>query len=191
MKAQVQAFADHYLMTGKARESAIAAGYAPSGAHTQANRLLKNVSVIAYIEAHKEKASNDAGVTVGRIVQELAWIAFGDFRELFTIDGDLKPIKDMTQAQVALLSSLEIEGDLFNVAANKKRVDEEDDVIEFQPVKVGKLKRWDKVKALELLMKYKGMFEKDNEQRRTLPDISNLSDKDKAALAAMYKKTNK
>lgn len=186
-------FAEHYAAHGNATQAAIVAGYSEKTAYSQGARLLKDVEIKAYVASLQESATSDAGVTIQRCVLELARIAFGDPRKLFTVDGYLKPIRDLGDEEAALLSQFEIEGDLFN--AQMKRPDpngEADEMpgIEFVPIKVGKLKRWDKVKSLELLMKYLGAFEKDNQQRALL-DVSSLTPAELAILAGMYAKVNK
>lgn len=191
MKAQVKLFADLYAKTGNGTQSAIDAGYSPKSAYSQASRLLKNANVKEYIASLQESATADAGVTIQRCVLELARIAFGDPRKLFTVDGYLKPIRDLGDEEAALLSQFEVEGDLFNAMLTKPDPNGEGEGgIDFVPIKVGKLKRWDKVKALEMLMKYMGAFEKDNQQR-VMPDLTNLSPQELAALAGMYSKLNK
>ena len=49
-------FAKAYQETGRARASAIMAGYSPTSAHTTASRLLKNEKVLAILNKNVEKA---------------------------------------------------------------------------------------------------------------------------------------
>lgn len=62
-------FVEYYLQTGKARASAVNAGYSPRGASTTANRLLKNNRVLALMnQVAKSTLSPELGVTKAGVV---------------------------------------------------------------------------------------------------------------------------
>ena len=85
-RPDVKVFIAAYLIDGIGRRAAIAAGYSPATAASQASRLLKSVKVRAEIAKVRAKviAKVEAatGVTLVRIVRELAAIALTDTREL-------------------------------------------------------------------------------------------------------------
>lgn len=64
-------FAQEYAIDFNGTAAAKRAGYAPSGAHTQADRLLKKEDVRTVIEAAKAKASEYTGLTKERLVRDL------------------------------------------------------------------------------------------------------------------------
>ncbi len=65
----------------------VAAGYKASDA--SASHLSRNVKVQARVAELVCKAAEKAGVTVERIVAELAKVGFGDVRRALTYDGDV------------------------------------------------------------------------------------------------------
>lgn len=52
-------FCEEYLRTGKKEQSAIAAGYKEKGAAVQANRMLKNDKILAYIRTLQAQARDE------------------------------------------------------------------------------------------------------------------------------------
>lgn len=107
------------------------------------------------VDELRKKAAEANGVTVERVVAELVKVAFGDPRRLMEWGPD----------GVRLLPSEVIdEADAASVA----------EVSETRTKDGGslKLKRHDKVKALELLGKHVGAFEVDNKQRNPLGNFN-------------------
>ena len=82
------AFVAEYLQDYNGTQAALRAGYAPSGAHVQAQRLLNNANVRTAIEAGQHEAAARNEVTVDRIIQEYARIAFANTTDFINIiDG--------------------------------------------------------------------------------------------------------
>jgi len=86
LTAKQQKFADEYLIDLNATQAAIRAGYSPKSAGTNADKLLKNTKIRAYIEARMAEHSRRTGVTQERIIRELARIAFLDPTQLVNMD---------------------------------------------------------------------------------------------------------
>ena len=93
-------FVRAYKKCGNATQSAIAAGYSKKTSNEQGSRLLANVSVQAALQQVEEKLQHKFDITLERIVQELAAIAFGSAGNLmewseesmtFIPKKDLKP----------------------------------------------------------------------------------------------------
>jgi len=78
-------------------------------------------------------------------VERLRWVVAGDIRTLFDADGDPIPIKQLSAESAALLHSWEII--LKNAEAGDGHID-----------RVLKIRTKDQLKAIELAMKYLGMF---------------------------------
>lgn len=106
-------------------------------AMASASRLLRNVKVKEYIEELQSKVEEKAVVTIGNIVDELAAIAFIDRTGISSIDNnDVK----MTNTD--------------KLTKNQKKV-----IASYKETKYGvAVETYDKLKALELLGKYLGMF---------------------------------
>ncbi len=72
LTARQRSFALEYFLCGVGLHAAIAAGYAPGGAQTQAHRLLRNEKVQALICTHKDKV---AAKQEAAIIYDAAWVA--------------------------------------------------------------------------------------------------------------------
>lgn len=68
-------------------------------------------------------------------------MAFADVRQLFDVDGHLRPLQDLTDEQAAAIASIEV------LTKNVSGADGHTDTIH-------KIKCWDKTKSLELLAKH-------------------------------------
>lgn len=136
-----KAFVAEYLVDLNATQAAIRAGYSEKNAARIAVDLLNKNQVseaIQQAQAHREKRTM---VTQDRVVTELAKIAFGDARA----------VMEWGPKGVILRSSADLTDD---EAAGVAEVSE-------TTTKDGgslKLKRHDKVKALELLGRHLGLF---------------------------------
>lgn len=106
-------------------------------AMASASRLLGNVKVKEYISELQSKVEEKAIVTIENIVDELAAIAFIDRTGISNIDNNY--VK-MTNTD--------------NLTKNQKKV-----IASYKETKYGvAVETYDKLKALELLGKYLGMF---------------------------------
>ena len=77
-----QAFAHAYLSNGhNAAQAAISAGYSPKSAPQKGSDLLHRPDVVAILDAERKRLADGNKVTVERIAQELAKIAFGEYRD--------------------------------------------------------------------------------------------------------------
>lgn len=98
----MRAFVQNYTsgppgVRGVGTRAAIAAGYKPTGAGTEARRLLKNVRIHAEIE----RALTKPNVTADRVLAEIASMAFADMRDyaVWTDHGvTLKPSATLEHA---------------------------------------------------------------------------------------------
>lgn len=152
LSAKQRIFAEKFLeFNFNGTQAALAAGYSKNNANVSASDLLTRPNVKAYIEKRKEELINQIGVNQVKVLRELAYIAFADIRKLYDENGQLKKVSDLTDDVAAALMCV----DVFELVA-------------FDGVKVGetkKIRMHDKLKALELLGRYLGLFEKDNKQQ--------------------------
>lgn len=138
-------FIDEYLIDLNATQAAIRAGYSRKTASEQSFSLLRKPQIQHAIQLKQKELANQAGVTRQRIIAELAKVAFCDTRKLFNDNGTLKPlteIDDDTAGALAMVESSEFSpGDGAGQALAITR----------------KIKLWDKLSALEKLIKHLGL----------------------------------
>ncbi|RHH25983.1 terminase small subunit [Desulfovibrio legallii] len=134
-------FVRQYLVDLNATAAAIRAGYSERTAKSQGQRLLTNVDVSAALAAAKAEREQRTEITQDRVVSELAKIAFADPRELMEWGPEgvkLKDSAELTEEQAA------------SVAEVSETTTKDGGSL--------RLKKHDKVKALELLGRHLGMF---------------------------------
>lgn len=150
--ARKVAFAHAYIANGgNATDAAKTAGCPPAGAHVAGARLLKDVKVQEIISAATQKAAAIAGLTVERTLREVARLAYSDPRKLRRPDGSFIPMHELDDDTAATIAGVEV------------------DEIKADGAVIGhtvKVKTWDKNSALEKAMKYHGLYERDNEQKK-------------------------
>ncbi|KAF5089802.1 Terminase small subunit [anaerobic digester metagenome] len=134
-------FARQYLVDMNATQAAIRAGYSEKTAYSIGAGLLHKASVAEAIAAAQAKREKRTEITQDKVVAELARIAFGNARD----------VMDWGPSGVTLKSSGELTDDqAASVAEVSETTTREGGSL--------KLKRHDKVKALELLGRHLGMF---------------------------------
>lgn len=153
MTPKQKKFAHEYLINGfNATKAAISAGYSKKTARSQGQRLLTNVDISEYVAQKKAKLIDKYEVTEDKLIREMAKIAFSDIKNY--VNGGNIPLE---------LKFLEND---LTAAVQEVGVEEK----EFKGVRTvnRKVKLYDKKSALETLMKFKGMFEKDNRQKAAI-----------------------
>lgn len=140
------AFAAEYLVDLNATQAAIRAGYSKRTAYRIGAELLQKTSVSEAIAAGQAKRAQRVEITADRVVAELAKIAFADPRDLMEWGPSgvkFKNSADLMEEQAA------------SVAEVTETITQGGGSI--------RLKKYDKLKALELLGKHLGMFERKME----------------------------
>ena len=74
-------FADYYIKTGNATESAKYAGYSEKTAYSSGQRLLKDVEVAKYVEETMEQLKKETIADADEVLQLLTSIARGETTE--------------------------------------------------------------------------------------------------------------
>lgn len=124
-------------------------------AMASASRLLRNVKVQEYIKELQEKVEEKAVVTIEDIVNELSIIAFGDRTEIAKYTETIKkdPVKG-TETKYC---------DIGITPTDKLSVNAKKLISGYKQNTAGiNVETYDKMKALELLGKYLGMFKDDS-----------------------------
>lgn len=89
MTLKQQRFADEYIITGNATQSAIKAGYSSKYANTNANKLLQNTTIKNYIDERLEKLESEKIATQEEVLQYLTSVMRGEKTEpLLVLDGE-------------------------------------------------------------------------------------------------------
>ena len=150
-------FCQLYIKMGSNGTKAYMEVYKPNSEDTariNASKLLTKTNIREYIEKEQEKIANRNNVTIDRVVQEYAKIAFVDARQLFDDKGLVKEIKDIDDDTAGALSTIKVKEDY--------RYEDGEQVFDGYTKEI---KLVDKKGALDSLGKYLGMFtEKTNSQ---------------------------
>lgn len=142
-------FVDQYLVDLNATQAAIRAGYSEKTAKQIGSRLLSHVDVAKAIEAGQAKLAEKHGVTLEKIVAELALLGFSNMQDYMRSSADGDPFLDfsaLTREQAAALTEVTVED--FKDGRGEDARD----------VKRVKFKLADKRAALVDLGKHLGMF---------------------------------
>lgn len=141
-------FAEEYLVDLNATKAAIRSGYSAKTAEVKGSQLLRKPDIQVAIQARMKKRSERTDITADRVLAELAKIAFGDIRQIFTGEGHIRRIEDLDDDAAALLAAVE-------TTTQRVRGSPRDDP-EYETV--SKFKLWDKRAALVDIGKHLGMF---------------------------------
>jgi phage terminase small subunit len=79
---QIKLFVTEFLKDFNGTKAAIRAGYSPRTAQEQASRLLSSVIVQEELQRQQETLQKKHGITLDRVVEEYAKIAFLDIRDI-------------------------------------------------------------------------------------------------------------
>src|SRR5262245_46416375 len=105
-------FCEIYAEKGNATEAYLAAGFTAGSresAHVMAWRLLRNRAVADLIRTLREEACDAARISVNRLAQAMARIAFADRSDLFDEHGCLLPASQWPADVRATVESIENE----------------------------------------------------------------------------------
>lgn len=177
---QVIRFCDNYLIHFNASRAAEQAGYSPKTSAQQASRLLTKVKVQEYLQSRKEKIAEKLQYSQERTMLEIARVAFGDVRKLFTVDGALRPITELDDDTAAIVSSVEVQEE--EVTARDIEVEEK-----IVAGTTKKVKLWDKMKGLEMLAKHYKIYD-DGPKVTNNVNLGRLNTNDLKTLLALQQK---
>lgn len=163
-------------------------------ARTNAARLLANAGVAARVAELQRERLARSDLSAERVLRELSLVAFQRHSQIYRPDATLKSPGEWDEATDATISAIETEEDYTGeeqesqphggtLTRNRGTV---------LATRTHKVKRWDKLKALELLCKHFGLLKEDapHPDRPTF-DLSGLTDAEKATLLAGLRRTLK
>lgn len=140
-------FCVEYLIDLNGTQAAIRAGYAESGARTEATRLLADADIVAELNRLRGEIAKTTQITPERILQEYARIGFSDVRKTLGANGELKNPQEWDDDTAAAIAGVEV--------VTRTSGYGDDAAVEY----VHKIKTWDKKAALDSMAKHLGMFD--------------------------------
>jgi phage terminase small subunit len=159
ISAKQKRFCEEYLIDMNGTQAAIRAGYAKKSATVQAAQMLSNIRVQKYLQKLKAEQSKRTGITADDVLREIAKIGFANIDDIVDENsGEPKMKEGVTRDQKAAISS---------IALKKKYT-------EFGVESSISVRMHDKLKALEKLGVYFGIFEDIHRALATLTQYGEL-----------------
>ncbi|MBL7107003.1 MAG: terminase small subunit [Phycisphaerae bacterium] len=146
---QEQIFVDEYLVSLNPEKAALAAKYAATTARTKAYQWVSNSEqnpkpyIYQAIQKKMAAQSEKTGIKAERVVEELARIGFANIRDVFAPGNKIRDVSMLPPEVTAAVES---------VTTSKTGT---------------KVTMQNKLKALENLGKHLGIYNVDNEQKKT------------------------
>lgn len=138
-------FAEEYVaMNFNATRAAIAAGYSEKTACAQASKLLRNVNIMAYVQAMTTERSANTESTIDKQRWRMEAISNADIRDYIIFDGKtirFKSFDEMTDEQRYAIKGIKNGKNGIEITLHDKS--------------------W----SIEMLNKHLGIYEKDNKQK--------------------------
>lgn len=153
-------FCKEYLIDLNATQAAIRAGYSKKTANEQGSQNLVKLSIQKRIAELKEERSKRIEIDSDGVLKELKNWAEGDYTELMLLTA--KQIKQLSPEIRRLITGFK------RVTRRIPGTDEEEIQIEVKFI--------DKIKAMEMISKHIGFYEKDNSQSNKQPIIISLGE---------------
>lgn len=151
-------FVEAYITNGRnATEAAKTAGYSEKTAYSLGGQLLKHLETQQLLRERQESLAAKYELTTENVIAELAKIVHADLRKVIGADGQVLPIKEWPDDMAAAIAAIEI----AEIGQDGQAIGQ-----------TKKIKLWDKNSAIEKAMKHLGLFEKDNDQKRGVADLS-------------------
>lgn len=150
MKPKRAAFCLEYLKDHNAAAAARRAGYSVKTSDRAGHELLSFPEVRARIAELEKEQVQRVKVEADRLLLELLRIATSDVGEMYDREGKLLPLHEMPEGARRAIGGVETEEKVVG--------DGEDGEDLATAVRVKKVKLIDKVRALELLGKHKGLW---------------------------------
>lgn len=151
LTAKQKKFVEEYLIDLNATQAAIRAGYSPETAEQIGYQQLQKTSVKNEIDKAMAERSRRTGINQDRVLRELAKIAFVNPGDVINFD-EATVKSDAKEDDLAAIASVKI-----------KNIPTEDGEITEREIKL-----CDKLKALDLLGKHLGIYDKHESEDKNL-----------------------
>lgn len=121
MTVRQKKFADEYIISGNATQSAIKAGYSKNYANTNANKLLQNTTIKSYIDERLKELEDKAIAKQNEVLQYLTAIMRGEEKEQTIIStGDFsQTITDIDVSAKDRIKAAELLGKRYGTWTDK------------------------------------------------------------------------
>lgn len=131
-------FADEYIITGNATESAVKAGYSKKYANTNASKLLQNTTIKKYIDERLKILDSEKIADQKEVLQYLSAVMRGEHKEktLISIGEFGQEIVDIDVGAKDRIKAAELLGKRYKLFTDKVEMDVSSDIT----IKVGE---WD------------------------------------------------
>jgi len=160
LTAKQTRFCLEYLVGLNAKQAALRSGYSKKTARSVGAENLTKPDIAQRIAELKKQRNERVLIQADDIVMELQKIAFSSAADLHIDWNELKSWDDLDDGQKAVIASLKV--------TESKGVDWSKTVTE--------IKLHDKLKALDMLSRHLGIYEKDNQQKQVPVINLNLID---------------
>ncbi len=143
LTAKQQRFVNEYLIDLNATQAAIRAGYSPDTAMEQGYQLLRKTLVSNAISQAMAHRSRRTGITQDRVLRELAKVAFVNANDVIDLDSaTVRP--NATEEDLTCIQAIKVKTSESETGSSSER----------------EIKLYDKMRALEMLGKHLGIFDK-------------------------------
>lgn len=122
MNDRQKAFADYYIETGNATESAKRAGYSEKTAYSTGNRMLKNVEVSTYIAERTAPTEQKRIATGDEVMEFLTAVMRGEIKDAFDLPPSLADRKDAAKELAKRTVDIEARKANTDIIQNMKTV---------------------------------------------------------------------
>lgn len=163
-------FIDFYLISLNATQAAIKAGYSEKTASSKGSQLLSLVKVQQAIQKRQLELQDKLQIEQEGILKRLLQLADYDVNDFFDDNDCMKPLSQISKDMRYAIQGLEIE-----VKTRTFDVEGEEDRTGILETRIKKFKLSDKLGALIAIGKHLGMFAKDNEQSKPLPQQTQIN----------------
>ena len=112
LSPKILRFVDEYMIDLDGVAAYYRAGYKPKNrncAGVESHKLRHKPEVAALIEKRQAELRKKTNITVERVLEGYAALAFFDVRKMFTTDGKLKPINEMDEATASAITGFNMD----------------------------------------------------------------------------------
>lgn len=159
MTPKEQKFCDEYLIDLNASAAAVRAGYSERASKEIASRLLTKANIKERIAELMLEQQERTKVTADMVIKELAALGFWSINDFIDTDNTIRDISMLDKELTKPIIGLKVKETTFGEDGLSKTTE---------------LKFADKKGALVDLGRHLGIFEKDNEQTKTVMQITGM-----------------
>lgn len=120
-----QKFAEYYIETGNATESAVNAGYSDKYAHTNASKLLQNTTVKNYIEETLSEMSSNRIADATEVLETLTDVMRGERTgtALVSVGNGKQQVKEVKPTVLEIIRAAENLGKRYKLFTDKAEIE--------------------------------------------------------------------